>query len=57
MATWEEESRWSHRQEILDSTVRIEKGSAHGPVNIRPRESHALHIGGGGLALATHSQG
>jgi hypothetical protein len=47
----------SHRQKVLNRTIGVEEGSAHGAIDIRSREPHALHIGNGCLALATHRQG
>jgi hypothetical protein len=48
--------RLSHIQEVLDSTVRVEEGGAHGYINIGSCEAHALHVGHDGLALVAHSQ-
>ena len=47
----------SYIQEILDRTIGVEVRSAHGPVNVGPRETHALHVRDGGIPFATHSEG
>ena len=47
----------SYTQKILNRTVGVKEGSAHGAINIGSWESHALHAGNGCLALATHGQG
>jgi hypothetical protein len=46
----------SHSQQVLDRTVRIEEGSAHGGVNVGPSEPHILHVGNGSIAFAAHRQ-
>lgn len=48
--------RLSHCQKILDRAVRVEEGGAHGAINIRASETHALHVGDGCLALSAHGQ-
>jgi hypothetical protein len=44
----------SYCQQVLNRTVGVEEGGAHGPINVSARKTHAFHIGNGGLALATH---
>jgi hypothetical protein len=46
----------SYGEEVLDRTVGVEEGGAHGCVDISPREAHALHVSHSRLALVTHSQ-
>jgi hypothetical protein len=55
MSAWQKR-HLSYRQEILNRAVGVEEGGAHGPVDISPCETHALHVGNGGLALSTHGQ-
>jgi hypothetical protein len=46
----------TYGQQVLNSTVGVEKRSAHSPINVCPRETHALHVGDCGIALRTHGQ-
>jgi hypothetical protein len=55
VSEWQER-RLSYRQKILNRAVGVEEGGAHGPVDVSPCETHALHVCNGGLALSTHSQ-
>jgi hypothetical protein len=55
MSRWQER-RLSYRQKILNRTVGVEEGGAHGPVDVSPCETHALHVCNGGLSLSTHGQ-
>jgi hypothetical protein len=50
-----QKGRLFYRQKILDGAVGIEEGCAHSRINISACETHALHVGNGGLALSAHS--
>jgi len=43
-------------QEVLDSTVGIEEGGAHGTVDVSARETHGLHVRDGGSALIAEGE-
>jgi hypothetical protein len=51
---WDE--RLSYRQKVLDRTVGVEEGGAHGAVNVGASKAHALHVGDGCLTLVAHGQ-
>jgi hypothetical protein len=47
----------AHVQQVLNSTVRVEESSAHGPLYHRSLESHSFHLLHGTLGGTAHSQG
>jgi hypothetical protein len=47
----------SYSQKVLNRTVGVEEGGAHGTIDLGSWEAHGLHVGNGCLALPTHSQG
>jgi hypothetical protein len=48
---------WDPGQQVLYSTIGIEEGSAHGPVDLFTWKAHRFHVCNGSVALLSDSQG